>query len=199
MKTPGIDFWYEFASPYSYLAAMRITDLAKTKGVAVNWRPFLLGGIYKMLELQIPPMQLNYMKEEYMWLDCARQAKGHGIPFHQPGQFPHSAVLPARVALVGLEEGWGEAFSRRVYVANFVDNEVISDARVIGRILAGIGHDPEAVLARATDQKIKDRLRDQTQEAFDKKIFGVPAFFVGKEMFWGDDRLEQALERALTA
>jgi 2-hydroxychromene-2-carboxylate isomerase len=193
----NLHYWYEFASPYSYLSAMRIGDVAKERGVKVIWRPFLLGGIYKMLELPIPPMQLNPMKEEYMWLDCARQARGHGIPFHKPDRFPQVAVLPARVALIGFEEGWGEAFSIEVYRANFVHNQLISDVDVITQILEQMGHGPEDVLARATTPENKKALMDETQKAFDKKIFGVPTFFVGDEIFWGDDRLELALERAV--
>lgn len=196
MKKSKLDFWYEFASPYSYLSAMRIGDVAKSKGVEVIWRPFLLGGIYKMLELPIPPMQLNPMKEEYMWLDSARQAGRHGISFRKPDRFPQAAVLPARVALIGFNESWGEDFSKRVYEANFVHNQLISDAGVIRQILSDMGHDPEDVLARATTPENKKALMDETQKAFDKKIFGVPTFFVGDEIFWGDDRLEQALEAA---
>lgn len=197
MTQPTLHYWYEFASPYSYLSAMRIGDVAKERGVKVIWRPFLLGGIYKMLELPIPPMQLNPMKAEYMWLDCTRQARRHGIPLHKPDHFPQSAVLPARVALIGLKEGWGEAFSIRVYQANFVHNQLISDARVISQILAELGQEPEDVIARATTPENKQALMAETQEAFDKKIFGVPTFFVGDEIFWGDDRLELALETAV--
>jgi len=165
-------------------------------GVEVVWRPFLLGGIYKMLNLPIPPMQLNPMKEEYMWLDSARQAARYGISYNKPDQFPQVAVLPARVALIGLKEGWGEDFSKRVYEANFVHNRMISDIGVISQILMEMKMDPEEVLLRATTPGNKQALMDQTLEAFDKKIFGVPTFFVGDEIFWGDDRLELALERA---
>jgi len=197
--TKPLHYWYEFASPYSYLTAMRIEDAAKKNDVEVVWRPFLLGGIYKMLNLPIPPMQLNPMKEAYMWLDSARQAKRHGIPFRKPEVFPQVAVLAARIALVGLKEGWGIDFSKRVYKANFVHNQIISDAAVIGEILKDMGLEPDEVVAKATTPENKQALFDQTQEAFDKKIFGVPTFYVGDEIFWGDDRLELALEIASSA
>ncbi len=197
MSGKTLHYWYEFASLYSYLTAMRIEDVAKQKGVKVIWRPFLLGAIYKMLKLPVPPMQLNPMKEQYMWLDCARQAKRLGIPFNKPDRFPQVAVLPARVALIGLKEGWGEAFSKRVYQANFVQNQLISDVGVISQILEEMGHKPEEVLARATTPENKKALMIETQKAFDKNIFGVPTFFAGDEIFWGDDRLELALEAAV--
>ena len=194
--TKTIDYWFEFSSPYSYLTAMRIEALAKDKGVEVIWRPFLLGGIYRTLDIPIPPMQLFPMKEDYMWMDVARQAKRQGIPFKKPDNFPQVAVLPARVAQIGFKEGWGEDFSKRVYQAIFAHNQLISEVGVISQILTDMGHDPEDVLARATAPENKKALMEATQKAFDKGIFGVPMFFIGDEMIWGDDRLEQALEQA---
>lgn len=192
-----IDFWYEFASPYSFLAAMRIADVAKEKGVEVKWRPFLFGAIFKMMKLPTPPMQLTPQKFEYMWLDVVRQAKHRGFSLNPPPEFPRGAVLPSRVALIGLGEDWGEEFSRRVFQANFVHGEDIATPEVVGKILEEMDQDAAAILEQASSQEIKDQLRAQTQEAFDIKIFGVPTFMVGDEMFWGDDRLELALEAAL--
>jgi len=194
--TKTIDYWYEFSSPFSYLTAMRIEALVKENGVEAIWQPFLLGGIYRMLDVPIPPMQLFPMKEDYMWMDAARQAKRHGIPFRKPDNFPQVAVLPARVAQIGFQDGWGEDFSKRVYQAIFAHNQVISEVEVISKILTDMGYDPEAVLARATAPENKKLLMEQTQKAFDKGIFGVPTFYIGDEMIWGNDRLEQALGQA---
>lgn len=194
--TKKLHFWYEFASPYACLATLRIEDVAKAAGVEVIWHPFLLGAIYKMMELPAPPMQLSPQKEAYMWMDVARQAGHQGFVFRKPDQFPQSAVLPSRVALVGLKEGWGEDFSRRVYEANFIHNQLISDVGVIAQILIDMGKDPEQVMALATTPENKKALMVQTQKAFDKKIFGVPTFFVDDEMYWGNDRLEEALRFA---
>jgi len=192
-----IDFWYEFASPYSYLAAMRVEDVAGAAGVDVVWRPFLLGAIYKRMEMPMLPMQLSPQKAAYMWMDVARQAKRYGLDFNKPVQFPQIGILAARVALVGKQEGWCPAFSRGVYHANFVHGADISKKDVIGPILAEIGHDAEDIFERAATQAIKDELRAETDKAFDKGIFGVPTFFAGDQMFWGNDRLEQALEAVL--
>ena len=190
---PKVEFWYEFASPYSCLAALSIEDKAKAAGVEVVWRPFLLGAIYKMMEQAGQPMQIGPQKEAYMWMDAKRQAGHQGFPFRKPDQFPQSSVLPSRVALVGFKEGWGEDFSRRVYEATFAHNQLISDVQVISQILADMGKNPEKVLALANAPENKKALMVDTRTAFDKKIFGAPTFFVGNEMFWGNDRMLEAL------
>ena len=195
MTKPKLDFWYEFASPYAYLAAMRIEDKAKVSGVEVVWRPFLLGAIFKMMKLPTGPMQISPQKEAYMWMDIKRKA-GRGLPYRKPDQFPQSAVLPSRVALVGFKEGWGEDFSKRVYRANFVHNELISDVQIIRQILADMGKDPEKVLALANTPANKKALMVETQTAFDKGIFGAPTFFAGDEMFWGNDLMLEAFATA---
>ena len=192
MTKPKLDFWYEFASPYAYLAALSIENKAKAAGVEVVWRPFLLGAIFKMMKLPALPMQISPQKEAYMWMDASRQARRQGFLFRKPDQFPQSSVLPSRVALVGFKEGWGEDFSRRVYAANFAHNQLISDVQVISQILADMGKEPEKVLALATSPANKKALMVETQTAFDKGIFGVPTFFVGNEMFWGNDQMLEA-------
>lgn len=196
MTSNTIDFWYEFASPYSYLAATRVNELAEGQGVAVRWRPFLLGAIFKMHKLKVRPMELLPVKTRYMWMDAERKAKRYGVPIKLPSRFPRAAVLPARVALLGIGEGWGEEFSRRVYHANFAEDEEIGESAVVAEILKTMGLDAEDVIARATTDDNKQALRDQTDEAFRLGIFGVPTFIAGGEMFWGDDRLEMALEKA---
>lgn len=198
MTKPTMDFWYEFASPYACLTALRIEDLAEAAGVEVVWHPFLLGAIYKMMELPAPPMQLCPQKEAYMWLDAKRQARLYGFSFKAPSQFPRVAVLAARVALVGRGQGWCPEFSKAVYKANFVDDLDIAKVEIIAAILERIGLDPVTTIEKAQTPENKLALRDKTQEAYDKDIFGVPTFFVGDEIYWGNDRLEQALKAAIS-
>ncbi|MHA1544226.1 MAG: 2-hydroxychromene-2-carboxylate isomerase, partial [Alphaproteobacteria bacterium] len=149
MTKPTMDFWYEFASPYACLTALRIEDLAEAAGVEVIWRPFLLGAIYKMMELPAPPMQLCPQKEAYMWLDAKRQAGLYGFPFKAPSQFPRVAVLAARVALVGRGQGWCPEFSKAVYKANFADDLEIAKVEIIAGILERIGLDPVTTIEKA--------------------------------------------------
>ena len=118
---PALDFFYEFASSYSYIAAMRIAPLAKAAGVAVRWRPFLLGPIFKAQGWDTSPFNLYPAKGRYMVRDCERQCAALGLTFRLPDPFPQNSLLASRAALVGLDEGWGEDFSRAVYRAEFAE------------------------------------------------------------------------------
>ena len=193
---PTLDFFYEFASTYSYIAAMRIAPLAKSAGVAVRWRPFLLGPIFKAQGWDTSPFNLYPAKGRYMVRDCERQCDALGLTFRLPEPFPQSTLTAARVALVGLAAGWGEDFSRAVYRAQFAEGRNIGDPAVIVGIVNTLGHDGAAALARAQSDEIKGKLRAETEEAQRFGIFGAPSFIAGGELFWGNDRLEQALDFA---
>jgi 2-hydroxychromene-2-carboxylate isomerase len=194
---PTLDFWLEFASTYSYPAAMRIGALAKSAGVSVRWRPFLLGPIFKEQGWATSPFNLYPAKGRYMWRDLERLCGALALPFAQPAEFPQNSVLAARVALVGLTQSWGEDFCRAVYTAEFGAGRNIGESTVIAVILAGLGQDAAAVLEAAQSDMIKAQLRAQTDEARSRGIFGAPSFVAAHgEMFWGNDRLEAALEWA---
>ena len=189
-----MDFFYEFASSYSYIAAMRIAPLANGAGVTLRWRPFLLGPIFKAQGWDTSPFNLYPAKGRYMVRDCERQCADLGLSFRLPEPFPQNSLLAARVALVGLGEGWGEDFSRAVYRAEFAENRNIGEPAVIADIVRALGQDSAAALARAQSDDIKGRLRANTEEAQRLGIFGAPSFIAGGELFWGNDRLEQALD-----
>lgn len=191
-----LDFFYEFASTYSYLAAMRIAPLAEKAGVTVRWRPFLLGPIFKAQGWDTSPFNLYPAKGRYMVRDCEREAAALGLTFRLPEPFPQNTLLAARVATVGLEQGWGEEFSRRVYRAQFAEGRNVADPQVIGTIIAALGKDAPATLVRAGSEDIKLKLRAATEDAQRLGIFGAPSFVAAGELFWGNDRLEQALAAA---
>lgn len=191
-----LDFFFEFASTYSYPAAMRIGDLARSAGVAVRWRPFLLGPIFKAQGLDTSPFNIYTTKGRYMWRDLARTCEELGLPFRRPEPFPQNGLLAARVAHVGFERDWGETFCRAVYVAEFAHGQQIGEEGVIRDLLAGLSLAPDPILARARSPDIKDRLLATTEEAERLGIFGAPNFVVNGELFWGHDRLEQALRYA---
>jgi 2-hydroxychromene-2-carboxylate isomerase len=192
----SIDFFYDLASTYSYITAMRIAPLAKEAGVTVRWRPFLLGPIFKAQGYETSPFNIHQAKGHYMVRDCERQCAALGVPFRLPTPFPAMSLLAARVALVGLSVGWGEEFSRAVYRAEFGNGLNIGNPTVIAAIVQNLGHDSTATLARALSDEIKGRLRAETGEAQGLGIFGAPSFIAGGELFWGNDRLEQALDLA---
>jgi 2-hydroxychromene-2-carboxylate isomerase len=189
-----IEFWFDFASTYSYPAAMRIADVAKRYGYNVSWRPFLLGPIFKEQGWKDSPFNIYPVKGRYMWRDLERLCAALRIPFRKPSEFPRRSLLATRIACAGEENEWVPEFSRRVYSANFADDLDISEPAVLLKCLSGLVEDPAAVLAAARGQEAKARVRRNTERAVALGIFGAPTFVLGEELFWGNDRLEAALE-----
>ena len=193
-RRPVLEFWYEFASTYSYLSAMRIEEVADRAGVDVRWRPFLLGPIFAAQGWTSSPFNLFPTKGRHMWRDMEREAARLGLPFRRPDPFPQNSVLPARVALVGLAQGWGEDFSVAVYTAQFVEDGRIDEPRTLAEILSFMNVDARAALEAAQSDDIKLRLRSEVEAAQRLGVFGAPSFTTADgELFWGNDRLEQAL------
>ena len=188
-----LDFFFEFASTYSYPAALRIGAVAHTAGVTVRWRPFLLGPIFRTQGYDTSPFNVQEAKGRYIWRDLARTCDGLGLPFRRPEPFPQNGLLAARVAHVGLDEDWGEEFCRAVFTAEFGQGLEIGNEAVIRDLLVGLAQQPDAILTRARSDEIKTRLRATTEEAQRLGIFGAPNFVVRDELFWGNDRLEQAI------
>jgi 2-hydroxychromene-2-carboxylate isomerase len=194
---PALDFWFDFASTYSYPAAMRIGPLAAAAGVTVRHRPFLLGPIFKAQGWDSSPFNLYEAKGRHMWRDLERLCADLGLPFRRPDPFPQTSLLPARVTLVGLGDGWGDEFCRAVFRAGFAEGRRIDDLAVVRGILTDLKLNPKSVLDTAQSDGIKQRLRHQTDEAQWLGIFGAPTFVTGDgELFWGNDRLERALQWA---
>src|SRR5712691_41203 len=197
MPAPVLDLWFDFASTYSYPAVMRIGPLAEKTGVALRFRPFLLGPIFKAQGFATSPFNLYPAKGRHMWRDLERLCADLGLRFRRPDPFPQNSLLAARVALAGLAEGWGEVFCRAVFQAEFGDGRRIDDAATITDVLAGLKMESEPVLAAARSDAIKAQLRAQTEAAERLGIFGAPSFTTADgELFWGNDRLEQALRWA---
>jgi 2-hydroxychromene-2-carboxylate isomerase len=188
-----LEFWFEFASTYSYPAAMRVEQAARAAGVALAWRPFLLGPIFGSQGWNDSPFNVYPVKGRYMWRDLERVCTRHGVPLRRPSRFPRNGLLAARVALLGAGEPWGPDFVRAVYRANFAEDREISDRAVIASLLGEITGNAADVLERAEARDNKDRLRVQTERATALGIFGAPSFVSRGELFWGNDRLEDAL------
>ena len=193
---PQIEFWFEFASTYSYVSAMRIETEAERHGVRIAWKPFLLGPIFRSLGMENSPFVLQKEKGAYVWQDMARQCRKYGLRWTRPTAFPRMSVLPARVALIGAEQPWIGAFCRAVMELNFVLDQEINAPERLAPILSELGLPASDILRDAQAEPTKSRLREQTEDARRRGIFGAPTFFVGPEMFWGNDRLDDALLRA---
>ena len=190
----ALDVWFDFASTYSYPAMMRIAPLAQAQGVVVRYRPFLLGPLFKAQGWDTSPFNLYGAKGRNMWRDLQRLCGDLALPFHRPEPFPQNSLLAARVALVGLNADWGEAFCRAVFHAEFAESRQIDDTVVIRDLLGRLNIGAASVLEAAASEQNKLALRRQTEEAQRHGIYGAPSFTTTDgELFWGNDRLERAL------
>lgn len=191
--SPSLEFWFDFGSNYAYLSAMRIEQAAVQAGVRISWKPFLLGPIFRSLGWENSPFVLQKAKGDYVWKDMAREARKIGVPWRRPSVFPRNAVLPLRVAFWASDQEWIGAFCRAIMARNFVQDRDIDTPDAVSEVLRGLGLDAQTVLDAAQSHANKLKLREQTEAAKTKGIFGAPTFFVGEEMFWGNDRLDDAL------
>ncbi|GGC68477.1 2-hydroxychromene-2-carboxylate isomerase [Undibacterium terreum] len=190
-----MDFWFEFGSPYSYLSSMRLPALAQQAGMAVNYRPFLLGPIFQQQGWNDSPFVLYPAKGAYMWKDMAREAAKYGLPFRRPTVFPRWAILPSRIALAHKDAPWIATFVQAVMQLNFVHDRDIDNETAMREVLQALDLRPqtEHIIRLAQSYGIKQQLREQTARAQALGMFGAPNFIVNDEMFWGNDRLTDAL------
>ncbi len=160
-----IEFWYDFASTYSYLSAMRIEAVAGVAGFGIVWKPFLLGPIFQAQGWNTSPFNLYPAKGRYMIRDMERLSAERGLIFHSPTPFPQNGLTAARIAILGVEAGWIAAFSRAVFVAQFGRGRQIADGAFLAEILDGLGLDSARLIAQAGDVANKQRLRQQSADA----------------------------------
>lgn len=191
MKT--LEFWLEYGSTYSYLSVARIGALAARHGVQVVWQPFYLMPL--LIEQGLPqgPFLPYPNKIDYMWRDIERRAARHGLAYRKPSTYPPNSLAAARVALIAAREGWCQAFSEKVFALHWTEDRAIGSDDNLDTALRALGKDPAAVRAMAQSAHNKDALKAQTERARALKIFGSPSFVVDGELFWGDDRLDDAL------
>jgi len=193
--TVPMDFYYFVGSTYSYLSVMRIEPLAAQAGVSVRWRPFNVREI--MLEMDNIPFANKPAKLQYMWRDIERRTKR--LDLRWTGQPPYPIdpdLLANRIAALAAGEGWVAEFTKAAYDKWFHEGIRVGNAAELGDILRSVGQDPENVIPRAGGFEGGEALDAATAEARRMGIFGAPTFLVQGEMFWGDDRLEDALDWA---
>jgi 2-hydroxychromene-2-carboxylate isomerase len=192
-----MDFFFSYGSTYSYLSVMRAEEVAAAAGVQLRWRPFRVRTI--MAELNSLPVG-NPVKLKYMWRDLERRALQHRIPFSGIPPYPIDAeALAHRVGMVAATEGWCPQYSKAIYRQWFLEHKDPGISVHLRSVLESLGKDPESVMARAESQESHDRLKAETDAARVLGIFGSPNFVVGNEIFWGDDRLEIAVQSAAAA
>ena len=192
-----LDFWFDFASPYSYVASQRVEALCAAAGVAMRWRPFLLGPVFTaQLGINDSPLNTQPVRGRYVWRDMARLCDKYTLPFVKPEIFPRRSILAARVACVGLEKPWCGDFVRGVFRASFGHDRDISTQAILGDVLSTLGVDPSKVFPEAESEPVKRQLRAFTDEALALGIFGAPNAVIQQELFFGQDRLEDAVNWA---
>lgn len=186
-----IDFYFEFASPYGYLASTRIDALAERHGRSVAWHPIMLGAAFKHTGAR--PLMHTPLKGDYMMRDLPRFARLLGVPFTPPPVMPANSLAASR-AVVWLETddpGRAKRLAQAVFAAHWGEGRDIGAPEQVAEIAAGLGIDRRALLAAVADPAIKQRLKDQTEAALERGVFGSPFVFVDGEPFWGADRLDQ--------
>jgi 2-hydroxychromene-2-carboxylate isomerase len=194
---PKLDFWFDFASTYSYLAAMRIGDVAEQAGVDVQWRPFLLGPIFAANGWTSSPFNLYPAKGKNMWRDMERQCGRMNLPLKRPTPFPQNSLAAARVAVAGREAGWTAAFARALFAAEFGEGKSIADEGVLTGAVRATGADANAAMTAARSEEVKGRLKADVELAKSLGVYGAPSFITSDgELFWGNDRMEQAIDWA---
>lgn len=192
MAKSQIDFWFTMGSTYSYLSVMRLGEVELSSGLSFRWRPFHL--LLILQQMNHVPFADKPAKCQYMWRDIDRRAAMYGIPVALPVPYPAKQSIAANlVAIVGMKEGWGADFARAAYRRWFQLGQETGSEPNVSSSLRDIGQDPGRVLAAANASETNDLLLAETDTAKRLGIFGSPTFAVGQEIFWGDDRMEDAM------
>jgi 2-hydroxychromene-2-carboxylate isomerase len=187
-----IDFWFSMGSTYSYLSVMRLPELERSSGIRFRWRPFHL--LVILQEMKHVPFADKPTKSAYMWRDIKRRAEMYGIPVSLPAPYPaQRSIMANLVANVGMRQGWGIDFVRAAYRRWLQLGEETGSEPNVSESLREIRLEPEPILALANAIQAKEALMAETGVARSLGIFGSPTFVVGRELFWGDDRLGDAI------
>ncbi len=183
----SLDFYFDYGSPTAYLAYTQLPGLAKRTGATVNYRPILLGGIFQATGNRSPveiPAKGKYMSADLEWF-----AKRYGVPYRWNPHFPINTLALMRGAIYVEKQGRLLPYSDAMYKAVWADGVNMNDPNEVGKVLAGSGFDPQEMLAAIQDPAIKQALKDATDAAVRRGLFGAPTFFVGERMHFGQDRL----------
>ena len=188
-----LDFFCFLGSTYTYLAVNRADDVAARENISLRWRPFSVRSI--MLEQNNRPFVGKPAKLAYMWRDLERRAHRHGVPFVSIPDYPNDAdELANRVATLAALEGWCAQFAKAAYATWFMENKDPGKIEHLSAVLRRMGRNPNEIVASADSPEIRARYATETELARSMGIFGSPTFACGSEIFWGDDRLEDAIE-----
>jgi len=190
--TKFIEFYFDFSSPYSYIGYKEINQLEKKTSFKIKYMPIFLGGLHN--SAGITPAAFISIKSKYMVRDAKLVSEKKNIKFNFNSYFPIKTINLMRGFIVAEEDNFEKIYTEKIFNAIWKDGLNMNDSIVINKVLKNIDLNPEKFLARATDEKIKDRLRKLTDNALKKGVFGAPTFLVNKKIFWGQDRLSYAID-----
>jgi len=185
-----VEFYYDFSSPYTYIASKRIEKLCEENGAGLEWKPILLGGLFN--DTGVKPAKEIENKFAYIKQDTQDSANRYGVEFHFPAVFPLNSVKTMRGAFAAAEKGKLTEYNHQMFRLYWTEGRDLSKDDELRDAVAGIGIDPDWFMARIGEQEIKDKLRDETSKAAARGAFGAPTIFIGDKMFWGNDRLDFA-------
>ncbi len=188
-----IEFWFDYASTYTYLSVARLGILSEIYKFEIAWKPFFLTAIFTEMGLPEGPFVPYPSKLNYMWRDLERRSLKHGIAFKKPTEYPFNSLVHARIGYLAAKEGWCQQFTETIFHGHWAENRPMTEEKNVRSVLADIGQNPDEVFAKAVQSENKEQLKLQTAKAKDLGIFGSPTFITGTELFWGDDRLEDAI------
>ena len=189
----NIDFYFSIGSTYTYLSVTRILDVEKKHGVKFNWKPFSVRIIMnEMNNHPFPPDKKN--KVDYMWRDIERRAERYGFFAKTPVPYPLTEFdLANKLAILGLKEDWGIDYVRLTYKRWFQEGREPATEPNLSEIFQELKIDKKKVMENVIKDEIENQYQQNTSNARDSKVFGSPTFVVGKEIFWGDDRMEDSI------
>ena len=188
-----IEFWFSIGSTYTYLSVTRLVEVTEKTGASFSWRPFSVRKIMREMD-NIPFPPSKQVKVDYMWRDIERRANRYGFTANVPAPYPLQELdLANRIAVLGNQEGWCEEYARITYRRWFIDGHEAGSDLNITQTLSEIGQDKSRVLELADSPNVEAAYQQQTENAQRAGIFGSPTFIVDGELFWGDDRLEDAI------
>jgi len=186
-----IDFYFDIISPYSYIAHKKIQKIKEHQKVIFNYKPILLGGLHNLAGINAPAF--NKFKIKNMQSDCELVSKKNSISFKWNLKFPINS-LPIMRGYLSVEDGQKEDYLNIFFDAYWRDNLDLSSDKKFSKLLERLKIDSKIFFEKITQQSIKDTLKKFTNDAFEKEVFGAPTFIVDNKIFWGQDRLEYALE-----
>ena len=190
----SFDFYFDFASPYTFLAHKEIRKIEKTNSVKIKYKPILLGGLLKNAQIKanadIP------IKAKYMIKDCKLWAEKYNVSFKFNNYFPINTLNLMRCSLVAEKKDFLSNYVDRVFDAIWKDGLNMNDNLILEKLLKNLDINPKVFLLEASEEKVKNELKKRTDDAFKKGIFGTPSFIINNKMFWGQDRLDFVLKEA---